>query len=140
MAIKKDIFSAEENKMADFMKAMAHPARVAIMIKLAQSNHCIEGEIVQDIPLSNNIVALHIKALERAGLIKGTISNVRSCYCINWDSFWEFSDMFQTIFNDFAQKAQTQNCQKPKKTFFGWLPLLLPVVQIMTETDGLFFN
>jgi ArsR family transcriptional regulator len=140
MPVYKDNFSARENKMADFMKAMAHPARVAIMIKLAQFNQFVQGEIIQDIPLSKNVVALHLKALERAGLIKGTTSNIRSGYCINWDTFNEFSEMFQIIFHNYGQKVQVQDWQKSRKSTFSWIPLLLLFIQMLTEADELIFS
>lgn len=99
-----------DKRLSNFMKAMAHPARVAIMIKLATNNRCIEGEIIDGMPLSKAAVAKHLYALQQAGLIKGTTTAIRSYYCINWDAFWEFSDNFHGIFKDFQNNAVAVNC------------------------------
>ena len=47
MAIhKKEEFTQKEQDLAAFAKALAHPARIAILKLLAQRNECICGEIV----------------------------------------------------------------------------------------------
>ena len=52
MAIhKKEEFSQKEQELADFAKALSHPARIAILKMLAQRNECICGEIVEVLPL-----------------------------------------------------------------------------------------
>ena len=84
MAIhKKEEFTQKEQDLASFAKAMAHPARIAILKVLAQRNECICGEIVDLLPLAQSTVSQHLKELKTAGLITGSIDGPRSCYCIN---------------------------------------------------------
>ena len=45
-ASKTDHFSAEHNRMANLAKAMGHPARIAIIEYLLQTEGCICGDIV----------------------------------------------------------------------------------------------
>src|SRR6187551_2621815 len=100
MAIhKKEAFSQKEQDLAEFAKAVAHPARIAILKVLAQHNECICGEIVEILPLAQSTVSQHLKELKNAGLITGTIDGPRSCYCINWKAFEKFNTEFNTLFS-----------------------------------------
>ena len=106
MAIhKKDEFTQKEQDLAAFAKAMAHPARIAILKILAQRNECICGEIVEVLPLAQSTVSQHLKELKNAGLIDGSVDGPRSCYCINWKAFEKFMDEFSFLFN----KLKVQN-------------------------------
>ena len=106
MAIhKKDAFIQKEQDLAEFAKALAHPARIAILKVLAQHNECICGEIVDVLPLAQSTVSQHLKELKNAGLIKGTVDGPRSCYCINWKAFEKFMSEFSFLFN----KLKVQN-------------------------------
>src|SRR6185436_2040246 len=95
---KKEEFSSRENELSDFAKAISHPARVAILKKIAASETCICGEIVEVLPLAQSTVSQHLKELLKAGLITGTVEGVKSCYCINWKTFEKFEKTFNTFF------------------------------------------
>lgn len=111
MAIQKTAaFDTQEQDLAAFAKAIAHPARIAILKVLAQRNECICGEIVDILPLAQATVSQHLKALKAAGLINGTISGPRSCYCINWDAFNKFTSTFNTTFDKMQQQNQSCCC------------------------------
>jgi DNA-binding transcriptional ArsR family regulator len=70
MAIhKKEEFSQKEQDLAAFAKALAHPARIAILKLLAQRNECICGALVDGLPLSQSTVSQHLKELKNAGLL-----------------------------------------------------------------------
>lgn len=83
---KKNEFSAEELFLSESARALAHPARVAILKTLAEKQSCICGEIVEVLPLAQATVSQHLKELKNAGLITGEIEGVRSCYCIHWEN------------------------------------------------------
>lgn len=80
-------FPNKDLKIADFAKALSHPARIAILQVLAKKKECICGELVEDLPLAQSTVSQHLKALKEIGLIKGTIDGPRSRYCIDWKVF-----------------------------------------------------
>lgn len=107
---KKEAFGKKEIELADFANAISHPARVLILKTLAKSDSCICGEIVEALPLAQATVSQHLKELKNAGLIKGTISGTKSCYCINWKTFEKFSNDFSQFFNDAKTRAQNQTC------------------------------
>ena len=97
-AHKKEEFTQKEQDLANFAKAMAHPARIAILKVLAQRNECICGQIVELLPLAQSTVSQHLKELKTAGLISGTVDGPRSCYCINWKAFEKFNNEFGFLF------------------------------------------
>ncbi len=80
---KKQVFSTDQNHIADLAKALGHPARIAILEFLARSNTCMCGDIVDKLPLSQSTVSQHLRELKNAGLIKGNIEGTRVCYCID---------------------------------------------------------
>jgi DNA-binding transcriptional ArsR family regulator len=82
-ATKSYEFSAKENRLAKYAKALGHPARIAILKLLAGKSTCQCGDIVEELPLSQSTVSQHLKELKEAGLIKGQIDGARVCYCID---------------------------------------------------------
>jgi ArsR family transcriptional regulator, arsenate/arsenite/antimonite-responsive transcriptional repressor len=105
---KKEEFSEKEQQLAEFAKALAHPARIAILKVLAQKNECICGEIVDVLPLAQSTVSQHLKELKSAGLITGETDGPRSCYCINWKAFEKFNVDFNSLFEKL--KEQNSRC------------------------------
>src|SRR6188768_275620 len=82
-ATKSHEFSVKENETAKIARALAHPARVAILELLAKRQACVCGDIVDEIPLSQSTVSQHLKELKEAGLITGEIEGAKVCYCID---------------------------------------------------------
>jgi ArsR family transcriptional regulator len=107
-AHKKEEFSLKEQGLANFAKAISHPARLAILSVLAKKNECICGEIVDVLPLAQSTVSQHLKELKKAGLIKGETDGPRSCYCIDWKAFEKFNDDFSSLFEKL--KAVNSKC------------------------------
>lgn len=68
------------------LRALAHPARLAIVRALAQTERCQCGQIVRGLTLAQSTVSQHLKVLKEAGLITGTIEGPRSCYCLDRDT------------------------------------------------------
>jgi|ERR1700722_11859313 predicted transcriptional regulator len=79
---KTEIFTEEQNKLALMLKAMAHPARIAILQHIITANACICGDLVEELGLAQATISQHLKELKNAGLIQGTIEGVSICYCI----------------------------------------------------------
>ena len=80
---KTEIFTDEQNQLATLLKAMAHPARIAILQRILISNTCICGDLVGELGLAQATISQHLKELKNAGIIQGTIEGVSVCYCIN---------------------------------------------------------
>lgn len=76
-------FEPSLKNQARLFKALAHPARLAILQYLAGIKTCMTGDIADELPLGRTTVNQHLKALKDAGLIKGTVDGVRTNYCLN---------------------------------------------------------
>ena len=83
---KQQLFEPELQTHAAVFKALAHPARLAILLYLAEIKTCITGDIAEELPLGRTTVNQHLKELKNAGLIKGTVEGVRTNYCLNPDA------------------------------------------------------
>lgn len=99
-ATKSHQFSTKENNLAKIAKALAHPARIAILNLLAKRQTCVCGDIVDELPLSQSTVSQHLKELKEAGLITGEIEGAKVCYCIDFKE-WKaaqvvLNQMFET--------------------------------------------
>ena len=103
MAVAKtEIFSEQENRLANYAKALAHPARVAILKFLIRQNACVCGDIVREIGLAQSTVSQHLKELKDLGLIKGTVEGTSVCYCIDQQVWAQFTqEMKQFLEVDF---------------------------------------
>jgi len=100
-ATKTAEFTARENRLAKYAKALAHPARVAILKFLANKKTCQCGDIVDEIPLSQSTVSQHLKELKDAGLIKGEIEGAKVCYCID-EKEWKSAQVWiNQLFDSF---------------------------------------
>lgn len=98
---KTQAFSKRQNQIAEYAKAFAHPARVAIIEHLLKKQTCICGDLVDVLPLSQSTVSQHLKELKRIGLIKGEVAGPRMCYCIDEKAWKAAREMLNDIFTLF---------------------------------------
>jgi len=95
---KSEIFTEKQNRLAQMMKALAHPARIAIIQQLIKADACVCGELVDELGLAQATISQHLKELKNAGLIKGTIEGTSVCYCID-DKVWQqYKKEMETFF------------------------------------------
>jgi len=102
---KVEGFTEQQQRTAELLKALGHPARIAILEFIISKCSCICGDIVDELPLSQSTVSQHLKALKQAGIITGEIEGVKTCYCID-PQVW---DELKTSFNLFSDKYINQN-------------------------------
>lgn len=101
---KTEIFTTEQNTIALFAKAFAHPARVAIIQYLYKLNACVCGDLVSEIGLSQPTISQHLKELKSLGLIQGTIEGTSICYCINEKNWKKMKTVLNTFLNQDVSK------------------------------------
>ena len=104
---KTEIFTEEQNKLAVQLKAIAHPARIAILQHLIQANACICGDLVEELGLAQATISQHLKELKNAGLIQGTIEGVSVCYCIEPNAWKTLQLELNVLFGSYKDK---NNC------------------------------
>jgi DNA-binding transcriptional ArsR family regulator len=104
---KSDEFTVRDNRVANYAKALAHPARIAILRLLIKRQACVCGDIVDELPLSQSTVSQHLKELKEVGLIKGDIEGKSVCYCINELAWKEAKEDLDLLFEAFTNN---KNC------------------------------
>jgi len=111
MAITKaKLFDEKQVKTAEYAKALGHPARIAILEILARRDTCICGDITDQLPLAQSTVSQHLKALKSAGIIKGEIDGLRTCYCLNDEKPPGFKAMMESFLTTLSTSANSTCC------------------------------
>jgi ArsR family transcriptional regulator len=109
-ATKTDHFTDDQNELANWMKALGHPARIAIIEFLLKIDSCICGDIVNELPLSQPTVSQHLKELKNAGIIQGNIEGTAICYCLNPETMAKIQERIGGIYTELIQKNQKSCC------------------------------
>jgi len=100
-------FNKQQNLIAGWAKALAHPARIAILEVIISKKSCICGEIVNELPLAQSTISQHLKELKLVGILKGVIEGSNTCYCIDENVWHELSNQFSVFFSN----LQFVSCQ-----------------------------
>ena len=88
---------AEDEELARLAKALAHPARVAIVRLLLEGGECVCGGIVDRLPLAQATVSQHLKVLKEAGWISGEVDGPRVCYCARPGTLVRFIELARRL-------------------------------------------
>ncbi len=107
---KTENFKKTDVRLAEIAKALAHPARVAILRELARRNECVCGQIVDVIPLAQATVSQHLKELKEIGMIKGEVDGPRSCYCIDSGKMAELATQLGEFLQTVTCACQNKQC------------------------------
>ena len=100
---KSEEFTLKDNLIANYAKALAHPARIAILRFLIQKQSCICGDIVDELPLSQSTVSQHLKELKQTGLIQGDIEGAKVCYCIDEKEWKKAKERMDQLFDSYKE-------------------------------------
>ena len=98
---KSEIFTEQQNQLANLAKVLGHPARIAILQHLIKLNSCICGDLVEEIGLAQPTISQHLKELKSAGIIKGNIEGTSVCYCINPEKWQYIKEMLFELFDSY---------------------------------------
>ncbi|HEY8397184.1 MAG TPA: metalloregulator ArsR/SmtB family transcription factor [Flavihumibacter sp.] len=108
---KKQVFDPQDQALSIFGKALAHPARLAILKVLAERGGCICGELVDALPLAQSTVSQHLKELREASLVLVNLEGPRSCYCINWPAVEKAVDGMKEFFKQLEEQKNPNACK-----------------------------
>jgi len=103
---KSQMFTEQQNELAQFFKVLGHPARIAILQYISTQEACICNDIVEEIGLAQATISQHLKELKSIGLLQGEVEGKRLCYCINVERWNEL----QTQLNAFFNKTKSNCC------------------------------
>ncbi|MBI1316729.1 metalloregulator ArsR/SmtB family transcription factor [bacterium] len=82
-ASKTELFTEQQNDLAQLAKALAHPARIAILQHLMSTGSCVTHLLIDELGLAQPTVSQHLRELKEAGLVKGTVEGPKVNYCIH---------------------------------------------------------
>ena len=105
---KSEIFTSKQNRLATLLKALAHPARIAIIQYLVKAEHCICGDIVEELGLAQATISQHLKELKAIGIIKGCVEGTSVSYCIDEKIWLQVRKEMDTFF--VAYKVKDKCC------------------------------
>lgn len=97
---KFEEFTTDQQELANFAKALSHPARIAIIQLLAEKKEIKTGNISDDLPISRTTVSQHLKALKEMGIIIGTIDGLKIHYCLNMGKLEEIKKALNHLFDN----------------------------------------
>lgn len=98
--MEKIDYTSRHHQIALYGKALAHPARVAILEFLAARECCFFGNLHDVLPIAKATVSQHLSVLKESGLIQGEIKLPQVKYCINKENWETARTLFAGIFND----------------------------------------
>lgn len=107
---KTDLFTSEQNQLAQLAKAFAHPARIAILQYLARTKSCVNGTLVQELGLAQATISQHLRELKEMGLIKGSIEGVSINYCLNEEKWELVQSLFNGLFDQLTNSCSSGEC------------------------------
>lgn len=108
MNSNKQKYTKEQEQIAVFANALAHPIRVAILQLLSTQACCYHGDMADELPVAPSTLSQHLKVLKDAGLIQGEINPPKTKYCINKANYSKAKELLvgfftipvETLFSD----------------------------------------
>lgn len=96
---KTENFTEDQLLLANRLKVLGHPARLAILKAIIATKDCVCGDLVTEIGLAQSTISQHLKELKSVGLIQGTIEGTSMCYCVNKKVWKEVSESVKLLFD-----------------------------------------
>jgi DNA-binding transcriptional ArsR family regulator len=88
-------------EIAEIAKALSHPVRVYIVMKLSSlQSCCYSGDLFNELDIARSTLSQHLKELKYFGLIKGEVEGPYIKYCINKEK-WE---QVKVLLNNFINQ------------------------------------
>ncbi|MBX3101069.1 MAG: winged helix-turn-helix transcriptional regulator [Bacteroidetes bacterium] len=91
-------YTAQQERLAAYAKALSHPARVFILQYLEQCNGCFVGSLASVLPMANSSLSQHLTALKEVGLIEGEAMPPRIRYKVHSQNWAEARSLFGSLF------------------------------------------
>ncbi|MBE9487589.1 MAG: winged helix-turn-helix transcriptional regulator [Bacteroidetes bacterium] len=100
-------YTQEQIYLAKLGKALANPARIAILEFLANRETCFFGDIHEELPIAKSTVSQHLNELKEVGLIQGDIESPKVRYCIKRDN-WQIA---KKLLSNFFEINDSKKCK-----------------------------
>jgi ArsR family transcriptional regulator len=93
----KGAAALDADELAVLAKALAHPARVRLLLYLADHGTCYFGDLSEVVGLAPSTTSQHVKILRDAGLVCGTAEERRTCYCVDGKRLATFKRLVEAL-------------------------------------------
>jgi predicted transcriptional regulator len=116
MTKKKQYYTDEQIRLAEFGKALSNPVRVFILDYLFHNldRCCYSGDLAEILPIARSTLSEHLKELKKVGLIQGEINPPFIKYCINKETWDEMNGLMNNFLNKSAKPHDKQVFKKLK--------------------------
>ena len=85
---KTEIFTEQQNSLATSLKALAHPARIAILQYIVKQNACICNDLVEELGLAQATISQHLTQITQLKFFEislwGNPKFRRTIFCVFW--------------------------------------------------------
>lgn len=95
----------DDQEFARVAHALAHPARVAIVRRLAVVDECVAAEIFDEIDLAQSTVSEHLRVLREAEVVSSTALGNRTYYCLVGSTLARFGLTFGAVAGTSRERA-----------------------------------
>lgn len=97
---RRKCYTTDQEKLARYSKALAHPVRIFVMDFLANNldKCCYSGDMAEELPIARSTLSEHLNELKKAGLIQGEINPPYIKYCINRENWDEAKLLLNNFF------------------------------------------
>ena len=105
-------YTAEQEELARFAKALGHPVRIAILQLLHSQSCCYHGDMAEELPIAKSTLSQHLNELKDAGLIQGNITPPTVKYCIHTENWEKAKTLFNHLFVNTGLSVKCEDDQK----------------------------
>lgn len=103
--------SPEDQQLAKAMRALSHPARLAILRYLSDISTPCCGDVMSCVDLAQSTVSQHLKVLLEAELIERKGQGTKNCYSICADKLSAVQSLFDRTVSPLTVKQIPQNAE-----------------------------
>lgn len=83
--------------LAHLCQVLSHPVRLQLLKILARQDACICNDVIALGSFSQKTILEHLKVLQQAGFIQGTVDGPRRCYQLNTETLQLFKRLVETL-------------------------------------------
>jgi DNA-binding transcriptional ArsR family regulator len=107
----KQNFDPSDVELSRMARSIAHPIRIMILRKLAETNAALGSEEIKAMPMAPSTVIQHLRDLKKAGLVKGKIFGSNAKFWLVQEQLERIIDSWTSIselLHDHPEKSRKQ--------------------------------
>lgn len=104
---KNEIFTEEQNELSILLKALAHPARLAILERILMSSNCLARTLIMDLGLAQSTISQHLKELKNMKIINNDNQGGVVSYKIDCRTWKQLKIQLEYFFESFNRSKNS---------------------------------